>query len=109
VKGRPGRYRSPFWRVDPAGQLDRWMAIFAANRNFTMWGMDAKANDSMKKSQIFRLGDTVQIVSGPFAAFTGKVEGINQAKGLVKVRVTIFGRPAPVKLLFSQIKNVSSR
>ena len=27
----------------------------------------------------FRLGDTVRIKSGPFASFTGKVEGINQA------------------------------
>ena len=32
----------------------------------------------------FRLGDTVRIKSGPFAAFTGKVEGINQARSFSK-------------------------
>ena len=39
----------------------------------------------------FKLGDTVRIKSGPFASFTGKVEGINQAKSLLKVMVNIFG------------------
>lgn len=52
----------------------------------------------------FRLGDTVRIKSGPFASFTGKVEGINQAKSLVKVMVNVFGRTKPVKLNFSDIE-----
>jgi transcription termination/antitermination protein NusG len=42
--------------------------------------------------QTFRLGDTVRIVAGPFNSFTGKVESINQARSLLKVRVMIFGR-----------------
>jgi transcriptional antiterminator NusG len=60
-----------------------------------------------KKSKIFRLGDTVRIMSGPFAAFTGKIEGINQAKALLKVRVLIYGRNRPIKLSFSEAKTVS--
>jgi len=52
------------------------------------------------------LGDTVQIVSGPFQAFTGKIDGINQAKGLLKVKVEIFGRFTPVKLKFSEVRNL---
>lgn len=50
---------------------------------------------------VFRLGDTVRIKAGPFAAFTGKVEGINQAKSLLKVKVDIYGRVTPVKVSFS--------
>lgn len=61
----------------------------------------------MKKSKIFRLGDTVRIMSGPFAAFTGKIEGINQAKALLKVRVSIYGRHKPIKLNFSDVETVS--
>ena len=57
--------------------------------------------------QTFRLGDTVRILSGPFAAFTGKIEGINQAKRLLKVRVEIFGRETPVKLGFADVEKVS--
>lgn len=59
-----------------------------------------------KSSRIFRLGDTVRIVSGPFASFTGKIEGINQSKALLKVKVAIFGRKAPIKLHFGDVENV---
>ena len=55
----------------------------------------------------FRLGDTVRIKSGPFASFTGKVEGVNQAKSLLKVIVNIFGRAKPVKLTFLDVEKVS--
>jgi transcriptional antiterminator NusG len=57
--------------------------------------------------QTFRLGDTVRILDGPFAAFTGKVEGINQEKRLLKVRVEIFGRETPLKLGFADAEKVS--
>ena len=55
----------------------------------------------------FRLGDTVRIKSGPFASFTGKVEGINQAKSLLKVMVNIFGRAKPVTLRFLDVEKIS--
>jgi transcriptional antiterminator NusG len=55
------------------------------------------------------VGDTVRILSGPFAAFEGKVEGINQSKLLLKVRVEIFGRETPVKLGFDDAERVSSQ
>lgn len=55
----------------------------------------------------FRLGDTIRIRSGPFASFTGKIEGINQARGMLKVVVEIFGRMTPIKLKFSEVEKVS--
>lgn len=55
----------------------------------------------------FRLGDTVRIRSGPFASFAGKIEGINQARRLLKVVVRIFGRMTPIKLKFSEVEKVS--
>jgi transcription termination/antitermination protein NusG len=56
--------------------------------------------------QAFRLGDTVRIVSGPFVSFTGKIDGINQVKALLKVKVAIFGRNDPIKLSFSDVEKV---
>ena len=55
----------------------------------------------------FRLGDTVRIRSGPFAAFTGKVEGINQSKALLKVTVHIFGKATPLKLGFADVDPIA--
>ncbi|HEV7890333.1 MAG TPA: KOW motif-containing protein [Pyrinomonadaceae bacterium] len=53
------------------------------------------------------MGDTVQIRSGPFAAFTGKVEGINQVRRLLKVRVEIFGRAKALKFGFDEVETLS--
>jgi transcription termination/antitermination protein NusG len=49
---------------------------------------------------IYRFGDKVRIKTGPFAAFTGTIEGINQSKSMLNVKVDIFGRVTPVKITF---------
>jgi len=57
--------------------------------------------------QMFRPGDMVRVLSGPFAAFAGKIEGINQSERLLKVRVEIFGRTTPIKLGYSDVEVVT--
>jgi len=57
---------------------------------------------------IFKLGDKVRIKSGPFTAFIGKIEGINQTKSLLKVMVNIFGRSQPVQLRFLDVEKISA-
>ncbi len=70
-------------------------------------------NDELQESQnrrnhqVFRLGDTVRILYGPFGSFTGKIEGINQAKSLLKIKVAIFGRDKPLKLNFRAVEKVT--
>lgn len=53
----------------------------------------------------FSEGDSVKVIEGPFASFVGVVENISE-KGKVKVNVSIFGRPTPVELEFSQVEKV---
>ena len=81
------------------------MADFGGQHHY--YEMDEE-QPAKKRSQIFRLGDTVRIVSGPFTAFTAKIEGINQSKALLKVKVAIFGRKAPIKLRFTEVEKISS-
>jgi transcriptional antiterminator NusG len=50
-------------------------------------------------------GDSVKVTEGPFASFVGVIESINE-KGKIKVQVSIFGRPTPVELDFSQVEKV---
>jgi transcriptional antiterminator NusG len=68
---------------------------------------ESKRQPANKSARIFRLGDTVRIVSGPFVSLTGKIEGINQRKALLKVKVAIFGREDPIKLRFTDVENLS--
>lgn len=51
----------------------------------------------------FATGEAVKIIDGPFADFLGTVESIDEAKGKVKVLVSIFGRETPVELDFLQV------
>ena len=60
------------------------------------------------RNQTFRLGDTVRIVSGPFVSFTGKIEGINQSKALLQVKVVIYGRNTPIRLNFADVEVLST-
>jgi ferredoxin len=69
---------------------------------------DGGEMDEHPRNQIFRVGDTVRIVSGPFVSFTGKIEGINQSKALLHVKIAIYGRNTPIRLNFSDVEVVST-
>jgi len=49
-------------------------------------------------------GDLVKIMDGPFKEFDGKISEVNEAKGTVKVLVSVFGRETPVELDYLQIR-----
>ncbi|PIP34547.1 transcription termination/antitermination protein NusG [Candidatus Falkowbacteria bacterium CG_4_10_14_0_2_um_filter_41_15] len=52
------------------------------------------------------VGDLVRITEGPFKNMEGKIVNIDEAKGKIKVNVSMFGRETPVELDFLQIKKV---
>lgn len=51
-------------------------------------------------------GTPVRIVDGPFKTLEGKVAAVDEARGKVKVLVSMFGRETPVELDFLQIKKI---
>lgn len=52
------------------------------------------------------VGTPVKIVDGPFKEYEGKISQIDDARGKVKVLVSMFGRETPVELDFLQIKKL---
>ena len=52
------------------------------------------------------VGDSVTIVDGPFKELDGKVGEVDEARGKVKVLVSMFGRETPVELDFLQVKRI---
>ncbi|PJE59849.1 MAG: transcription termination/antitermination protein NusG [Candidatus Portnoybacteria bacterium CG10_big_fil_rev_8_21_14_0_10_44_7] len=52
------------------------------------------------------VGDVVKITEGPFKDTEGKVAEIDDARGRVKVLVSMFGRETPVDLDFLQVKKI---
>ncbi|MBU2491302.1 MAG: transcription termination/antitermination protein NusG [Bacteroidetes bacterium] len=60
-------------------------------------------NDETERTEtIFRSGDVVKIIDGPFNNFTGYVEEVSEEKMKLKVMVSIFGRKTPVEIDFVQ-------
>jgi transcription termination/antitermination protein NusG len=53
-----------------------------------------------------KANDLVRIMDGPFKEYEGKVAETDEAKGKVKVLVSIFGRETPLELDFLQIKKI---
>lgn len=51
-----------------------------------------------------KAGDLVHINDGPFKEYDGTVSEIDEARGKIKVLVSIFGRETPVELDFLQVK-----
>ena len=64
-----------------------------------------KMEEPMYKVQ-FSVGEAVKITDGPFAEFLGTIESLDEARGKVKVLVSIFGRETPVELDFLQVKKI---
>jgi len=71
--------------------------------------MTRQAEEGFKNTRTsvnFSEGETVKVIEGPFTSFVGTVEAVSE-KGKLKVNVSIFGRPTPVELDFTQVEKVS--
>jgi transcriptional antiterminator NusG len=66
----------------------------------------ASSAERPRPKMTFEKNDSVRIIEGPFANFSGKVDEVNVERGTLRVMVTIFGRATPVELEFLQVEKV---
>ncbi len=59
------------------------------------------------KHVIFEIGETLNVIEGPFESFSGAVEDFDIEKQKVKISVLIFGRATSVELDINQVEKVS--
>jgi transcriptional antiterminator NusG len=57
-----------------------------------------------KPRESYKEGDSVRVIEGPFANFTGAVVEVKPDKQKLRVNLSIFGRATPVELDFSQVE-----
>ena len=73
---------------------------------------DSEINKILRKTQALptkveldiKIGDKVNIISGPFADFVGDVTEVYPDKEKLRAMVSIFGRDTPVELEYAQIQ-----
>ena len=63
-----------------------------------------KAEEGAPISVEFEKGELVKIKEGAFENFEGAVDDVLPDRGLIRVVVTIFGRPTPVELEYWQVE-----
>ena len=61
----------------------------------------------MNKRYEFSIGEKVRIKVGPFQNFTAQVVAINSQKGILKVKVAIFGRTQPLELRCLDVEKIN--
>ena len=54
----------------------------------------------------YRVGQVVQLMAGPFAGFTGTIEGINETTRRLRVTIPIYGRQTPMEFAFDEVRKL---
>jgi transcription termination/antitermination protein NusG len=65
-----------------------------------------KVPEQVASKPKFDRGDRVKVKEGTFAGMEGEVKDLLEVKSLVRVELTIFGRPVPVELEYWQVEPV---
>ena len=66
----------------------------------------AEKKGAPKPKISFDDGESVRIIEGPFANFTGVVEEYDMVHGKLRLNDSIFGRSTPVEILYSQVEKI---
>lgn len=60
----------------------------------------------LSASTVYEVGEEVKIIDGPFQSFIGRIDSMNEDRGMLRVIISIFGRMTKVELEMSQVKKV---
>ncbi|HUQ34677.1 MAG TPA: KOW motif-containing protein, partial [Pyrinomonadaceae bacterium] len=62
---------------------------------------------SRRSNYLYSVDEMVRIKTGPFAAFTGKVEDVDEEQSTLTVKIFIMGRDQPVQLRFLDVEKIN--
>jgi transcriptional antiterminator NusG len=64
----------------------------------------AEEGASLNEGAKFTLGETIQVIDGPFSGFSGTIQEVFEERKKLNVTVKIFERDTPIELGYSQVE-----
>lgn len=86
--------------------LDEVMSMLLPPESTTTADADAPAASRSSIETDFEVGESINVIDGPFATLPGTISEINAEGQKLHVLVSIFGRETPVELSFSQVQKL---
>src|SRR5215216_2334835 len=77
--------------------------VGAGDKPIPLSRAEVERREKVKTTVDYSVGETVKVIAGPLADFTGVISEINVDQSRLKVLVSIFGRETPVELSFGQV------
>ncbi len=62
--------------------------------------------NNLMEENIYEIGDTVKVIEGPFESFTGTVESKDSEKNILKISISIFGRPTIIDIEANRVEKI---
>lgn len=62
--------------------------------------------NNVSEKDIYEIGDIVKVIEGPFESFTGTVESKDSEKNILKISISIFGRPTIIDIEAKRVEKV---
>jgi len=93
-----------FLRVDGQPLTDKPLPMRDSEVSRILGKVEAADQDEVRDDTQFILGESIKVMEGPFAGFSGTIEEIQEEKKKLSVIVKIFGRSTPVELNYAQVQ-----
>ncbi|MDD2840020.1 MAG: transcription termination/antitermination protein NusG [Rickettsiales bacterium] len=62
--------------------------------------------NNLSEEDIYEIGETVKVIEGPFESFTGTVESKDSEKNILKISISIFGRPTVIDIEAKRVEKI---
>ena len=62
--------------------------------------------NNLMEENIYEVGDAVKVTEGPFESFTGTVESKDSEKNILKISISIFGRPTIIDIEANRVEKI---
>lgn len=62
--------------------------------------------NNLSEENVFEIGETVKVIEGPFESFTGTVESKDADKNVLRISISIFGRPTMIDIEANRVEKI---